>query len=211
MNFKNSIQNELGQHEPIDVHELILDNFLTDVGTFSNEHKKTLELYSRVIHLSLNSIGLHSLKNFPALPELQILQIRENQITGSDFATLKNLYPKLYKLKVGENPISSLKVLEGLKNMTSLTKVEVIGCPITNIENYREKLFNVLGNVDIIDNIDRNGDDCETTVYEEQEEEDSEDSEEADECEEGEYEEEEEDGDQEIEEDTKTNKKQRKD
>jgi hypothetical protein len=43
-----------------------IDNFLPD-------HKKTLELYQGLIHLSLNKLGLKNLTNFPKIPALQIV------------------------------------------------------------------------------------------------------------------------------------------
>ena len=40
------------------------------------------------------------------------MEIRQNNLSGSDFEKIKNLYPKLYKLKVGENAIKSLDVFK---------------------------------------------------------------------------------------------------
>lgn len=40
------------------------------------------------------------------------LELRGNKLNGSDFGTLKGLYPNLYKIKVGANPISSLDVFK---------------------------------------------------------------------------------------------------
>src|SRR5687768_9471135 len=108
MDFQKSLQKNLGEHNPTEVDELILDDLYTDIESFSTDHKKTLESYNSLIHLSLNGMGLKSLKNFPKIPSLQILEIRQNKLNGSDFGDLKTLYPKLYKLKVGENPIDNL-------------------------------------------------------------------------------------------------------
>jgi len=48
------------------VTELILDD-LFEIDNFSEDHKKALEKYINLSHLSLNRIGLKSLKNFPNL------------------------------------------------------------------------------------------------------------------------------------------------
>ena len=45
---------------------------------FTEDHKKTLESYSSLIHLTLNDIGLISLDNFPNLKEAQI--VRNNKL-----------------------------------------------------------------------------------------------------------------------------------
>jgi len=42
------------------------------------------------------------------------LEIGHNQLNGSDLADLKELYPKLQKLKIGSNPIKSLDVFKVL-------------------------------------------------------------------------------------------------
>jgi len=50
------------------------------VDKFTEEHKKTLEKYSSLIHLTLNDIGLESLENFPKLNEAQIVSNNLNKI-----------------------------------------------------------------------------------------------------------------------------------
>ena len=40
------------------------------------------------------------------------MEIRQNQLSGADFDKIRTLYPKLYKLKVGENAIKSLDVFK---------------------------------------------------------------------------------------------------
>ena len=42
----------------------------------SDDHKKSLESYPELIHLSLNKIGLKSLENFPVLKNLQIVRFK---------------------------------------------------------------------------------------------------------------------------------------
>ena len=44
---------------------------------FTKDHKKALESYTSLIHLTLNSIGLTSLDNFPNLKAAQIVRINK--------------------------------------------------------------------------------------------------------------------------------------
>jgi hypothetical protein len=60
------------------VDELILDDLFENIGTLTNDHKKTLELYKNLVHLSLNGLGLKALTNFPKLPNLQIVKFKLN-------------------------------------------------------------------------------------------------------------------------------------
>ena len=78
MSFAKNLQERLGEHEPHEVDELILDDLFENLGNFTPEHKKTLEQYNNLVHLSLSGLGLKSLANFPKLENLQI--VRENKI-----------------------------------------------------------------------------------------------------------------------------------
>ena len=123
MNLFKELQEKLSEHNPTEVDELILDDIFEDISSFSESNKKDFEKYVNLVHLSLNGFGLESLKNFPKLGKLQVLEIRGNKLTGSDFNVIPSLYPQLYKLKLGENPISSLNVLESLSD-SSIKKIE---------------------------------------------------------------------------------------
>merc|ERR1711976_516799 len=170
MEFQNSLQDKLGEHEPTEVDELILDDLYTNINEFTPEHKKTLEMYDNLLHLSLNNFGLRSLKNFPSIKELRVLEIRQNNLNGSDLAQLMSLYPNLYKLKVGENPITSIDVFKPFTSYQTLKKLELIDCDVTKRETYRDDLFKLLKNVQTIDRMTREGDEVDTTFYDEGEE-----------------------------------------
>jgi len=74
MEFAKSLQEKLGEHEPHEVDGLILDELYKNVDQFDEDYKKTLEQYKNLAHLSLNGLGLRSLKNFPKLESLQIVK-----------------------------------------------------------------------------------------------------------------------------------------
>ena len=87
--FFTLLKEKLGDHDPkevntkkylfiylylynIQIEELILDNII-NTDKFTNEHQKTIEIYTSLYHLSLNDIGLISLENFPKIKDLQIV------------------------------------------------------------------------------------------------------------------------------------------
>jgi hypothetical protein len=168
MEFQKSLQDKLGEHEPNEVDELILDDLYQNIEGFTPDHKKTLELYKNLVHLSLNSLGLKSLNNFPKIVNLQILEIRGNQLTGEDFAQINQLYPNLYKIKVGANPIKSLEVFKVFLASTGLKKLELLESDVTSKETYRDELFKLLKNVEVIDRMNREGDEVDSTIYDEE-------------------------------------------
>ena len=74
MSFEKDLKEKLGEHKPEDIQELILDTVFK-FDELTEDHKNALEKYTALIHLSMNGVGLTSLKNFPLLKELQIVRI----------------------------------------------------------------------------------------------------------------------------------------
>ena len=184
MNLYQELQEKLSEHNPNEVDELILDDLFNNINSFSLSNKKDLERYSNLLHLSLNNLGLENFSNFPYLPNLQILEVRGNKLIGSDIELLVNLYPQLYKLKIGNNPLKSLSYFESLKN-TQIEKIEVDATIISQEKFYKEELFKLMPSLTIIDNQTKEGDNISTTSYEDLNEEEVD----------NQYEEEEEDSD----------------
>ena len=91
MSFQQQIIEKLGEHKVDEVNkniknkilfqiqELILDG-LFHTEKFDDDQKSTLEKYSDLIHLSMNTIGLTTLENFPQLNKVQIVSIYINYI-----------------------------------------------------------------------------------------------------------------------------------
>lgn len=169
MNLYKELQEKLSEHKPTDVDELILDDLFENVKFFTEENKKDLEKYTNLIHLSLNGFGLESLKNFPKIPTLQVLELRSNQLTGNDFAKLKELYPELYKLKVGENPIKDTNVFKVLSD-SSIRKLELSDTPASTAKDYRNALFSMISGLESVDRITKDGKEASSTLYEDDEE-----------------------------------------
>lgn len=187
MNLGKELQDKLSEHDPTDVDELILDDLFTDVKRFSETNKKDLEKYNNLIHLSLNGFGLESLDNFPSIPCLQVLELRNNKLSGDDLSVIVKLYPELYKLKLGENQNITLDHLKALKD-SSIKKIELEGTAAAGEKDYSSKLFDLIQNLDIVDNKTKEGDDVSSTIYDEEDEDGEFDDEEDEYDEEGEYE-----------------------
>ena len=165
------LQKTFGKHEPREIEELVFDSYWADKASFTEEEKKALEKYVNLIHLSLNNIGLKSLKSLPSIKNLYYLSLNNNELTGDDFDVLKTLYPNLSKLKISGNVIEKIDNLSKLKPL-KLRKIEVKENPFSiGNDKYKQKLFDMLPSLKIIDNTDRNGDEEETTDYHNEEQE----------------------------------------
>ena len=163
--FSNELQNLLGKHEPKEIEELNLDKFSENIKSLEPYHKEGLELYCNLIHLSLNDFGLENLSNFPEIKCLMILSLKNNKLKGDDFDTIPKLYPNLYKLKISFNQINSIDKLSCLKQL-QLKKIEVKENPFTkNDDEYRDKIYKMIPSLIIVDQMQKNGQEIDTSDY----------------------------------------------
>ena len=163
--FDQQIQQLLGPHKPEDIEELILDEISDNIKSLSLDQKAGLELYTKLIHLSLNNIGLENLSNLPNIKGLMYLSLKNNKLNGDDFSLIAKTYPNLYKLKISGNIIESIDKLNCLKEL-QLKKIEVKDNPFSkNDANYREKIYKLFPTVEIVDQKLKNGQEIDTSDY----------------------------------------------
>lgn len=163
--FIEKLQNTLGHHSPKEIEELVLDNLWDNKESLTIEVKAGLEQYTNLIHLSLNNLGLKSLKNFPAIKGLYYLSIKNNELNGDDFDLIPKLYPGLQKLKISGNVIEKVNNLAKLSKL-KLRKIEVKENPFSvGNQTYKKKVFQLLPSLEIVDQETEGGEEIETTDY----------------------------------------------
>jgi Leucine-rich repeat (LRR) protein len=94
----------------------------------------------------------------------------DNQLTGSSLKPLLS-YSNLFALSLGGNPLSTFEDLQPLTQLRNLKELDFIDCPVSNLPEYREKLFQMFQNLEILDSVDRDGNLVEDEEEEEEEEE----------------------------------------
>lgn len=160
--------------EAEEVYELILDKYRG--SNISLDDKLLLETFPNLESLSITGCGLKSLDNFPVLPKLLRLELCDNRLRNN----LKPLLvlPSLTMLSLAGNQISSLEELEVLATLTNLASIDLYNCPVTSVSGYSEKVFSVFKNLQVLDGLDKNGE--EVSVASEDDDEDDDDDEEDD-------------------------------
>ncbi|XP_038076268.1 acidic leucine-rich nuclear phosphoprotein 32 family member D-like, partial [Patiria miniata] len=143
------IELECRGNNPQTVKELNLDNCRSDKGAIEGLSEK----FDSLEVLSLINTGLTTLKNFPALSNLRKLELSENRIS-SGLGVLANC-PKLTHLTLSNNKIKDLDALEPLKKLENIQAIDLYHCDVTNIESYREKVFELLPQLKYLDGLDR--------------------------------------------------------
>uniref|UniRef100_A0A8C4NMI9 Acidic leucine-rich nuclear phosphoprotein 32 family member n=1 Tax=Eptatretus burgeri TaxID=7764 RepID=A0A8C4NMI9_EPTBU len=153
MEVKKRIALELQSKKPAELSELVLDN--CRAGEDGRLEGLTEEL-SGLRSLSLINMGLRTLEHLPRLPSLELLDLSDNRISnGLEF--LAERTPKLTHLSLGGNRVKELCVLEVLKNLLQLQRLELMGCEVANLAGIRESVFEILPHLVYLDGADRLG------------------------------------------------------
>lgn len=176
MDFKSMLQEKLGPHNPYEIEDLNLsdDFFGKELSTISPELKICLDEYKNLVRLSLNNIGLEKMEGLPDIKALQILELSGNKLDGSDLDIICKKYPDMYKLKLSDNRISNIENIYKLSSakLVNFRKLHVQGNPFTKSDaDYKEKIFDALNSVQVIDGFDKEGEQIPTSNYDEEEEE----------------------------------------
>ncbi|XP_019411810.1 PREDICTED: acidic leucine-rich nuclear phosphoprotein 32 family member E isoform X2 [Crocodylus porosus] len=128
------------------------------------------------------NVELTSLAKLPTLSKLRKLELSDNVISRG-LEVLAERCPNLTYLNLSGNKIKDLSTVEALQNLKNLKSLDLFNCDVTNLEDYRESVFELLQQITYLDGFDQ----------EEGDEEDEEDEDEAGPP--GEYEEDEDEDD----------------
>jgi len=112
------------------------------------------DAFCRLRTLSLNNVGLTSLKGFPKLPNLEKLELSDNRISGG--LNVLHGSPKLTHLTLSNNKIDNVETLEPLKELKNLRVLDLFNCRVNGVENYREKVFELVPSIKYLDGYDVN-------------------------------------------------------
>jgi len=173
------------------LEELVLEG--CEIPKFTKAIKEKIEKCKDLTILNLNDCTIESLANFPKLPKLTRLEMFGNPFKGSELKNLVAAIPKVQELHLGDNEIAEYDEVACLAGLKELKDLYLAGCPISEKEDYREKLFSLIPSLEILDMVDKDGNDVAGELEGDEGEEDEEEFEGESEDEDEEYEEEDED------------------
>lgn len=150
MEMKKRIALELRNRSLADVAELVLDNCRSSDGDIEglNDGLKELEF------LSMANVELSSLAKLPQLSKLRKLELSDNSISGG-LEVLAERCPNLTYLNLSGNKIKDISTVEALTNLKNLKSLDLFNCELTNIEDYRDKIFRKLPQITFLDGFDQ--------------------------------------------------------
>lgn len=156
--IKKAVKN--GQTE-----ELYLDDVV--IPTISADLKKEIENVPDLMCLSLNNCGLTSLANFPNKTNLIRLELMENKFPAKELEHLVGT-SSLQSLSLGSNKITSIADLAPLKKLENLIQLDLSETELSRIPDYRKAVFDLLTNLQVLDNLDAEGNEYEYSSESEQ-------------------------------------------
>jgi len=147
MDLEAAIQAQTKDTPPEQITELVLD-------TCKATKVSGLEKFSNLKSLTLNGCGLATLDGFPQLPELRRLELSDNVLSdGLEMLQDAALF-QLRSLSLAGNKFSTLEDLEPLGSLPSLKDLDLFNCAVTEVENYRQGVFDMLPNLKYLDGFD---------------------------------------------------------
>nr|AAI60790.1 Unknown (protein for MGC:180507) [Xenopus tropicalis] len=150
MEMKKRISLELRNRNPSEVAELVLDNCRSVDGEIEGLN----DTYKELEFLSMANVELKSLSKLPKLPKLRKLELSDNSISGG-LDVLTERCPNITYLNLSGNKIKDLSTVESLANLKNLKSLDLFNCEITNLEDYRENIFQRLSQITYLDGFDQ--------------------------------------------------------
>lgn len=131
------------------------------------EDMRSLAQYENLEFINFAEVGLKSIEApFPALGQCTAVLFSNNHLGDEAIETLTSL-ENLESLALDGNQISSLETFSLLSGLSKLKEISLSDCPVASTEGYREKLFKLLPQLEIVDDQDKEG-----NIIEEEETED---------------------------------------
>jgi len=150
------IKLEIRDKQPSEVIELVLDNCkATQISGLDSG-------FTNLTTLSLINVGLTSLDGLPMLPSLRTIDLSDNKLSG-DLDKLVENCPKLYHINLCANKIATYETLVTLQKLEDLTALDLFDCSVTELPDYREKVFEMLPQLKYLDGFDINDDEADIT------------------------------------------------
>jgi Leucine-rich repeat (LRR) protein len=143
------IELEMRGKKPAEITDLLLDNCkATKISGLTGE-------FSKLSTLSLINVGLTSLEGLPKLEALTTIDLSDNKLTG-DLDRLADNCPQLYHINLCANKIKDIDSLAPLKKLKQLSALDLFDCEVTEVDDYRHKVFELIPQLKYLDGFDIN-------------------------------------------------------
>lgn len=77
------------------------------------------------------------------------MELLQNKFDGAELKNLVGKIPKVKYLFIGENEIKDIEHVTVLKDLKELTHLDISGTPVSELKDYREKLFKAIPTLEV--------------------------------------------------------------
>lgn len=149
------------------------------------DDRKFISEFKNLEMLSMNQTELQTIENFPEIPQLlrvsrplsspPKIELNENKaLKGKELAHLLK-FKELRTIKFANNGVESLEDLEPLKQLEFLENLDLSGNPVSEADEYKTKVFALLPKLNVLDGLDKEGNEVISDDGDEEEEEEEDD------------------------------------
>ncbi|CAD8165355.1 unnamed protein product [Paramecium octaurelia] len=141
---------EQGELEELDIQEIRIEQLTPEITETLKKHKKLLTL-------AITSCGLKQLNGLPTMDSLEVLILEDNSLDGSALKYISENFKNIVCLSLACNQIKSLEELQVLKNLSALQQLDLSDNEVEQQDGYHKKIFEMLPNLEVLDNKNKDG------------------------------------------------------
>ncbi|CAK73675.1 unnamed protein product (macronuclear) [Paramecium tetraurelia] len=139
-----------GELEELDIQEIRIEQLTQEITESLKKHQKLKTL-------AITCCGLKQLNGLPAMDQLEVLMLEGNCLDGSALKYISENFKNIICLSLAENQIKSLEELQVLKNLSSLQQLDLSDNEVEQQAGYHQKIFEMLPNLQVLDNKNKDG------------------------------------------------------
>lgn len=88
---------------------------------------------------------------------METLDVSDNCLTGEDLSNVYLAFKKIKMIIINNNAIRDLSNISQLSKCQHLTAMDLSANPLTDMQSYRENVFEKLGHLEALDGFDKDG------------------------------------------------------
>ncbi|KAB5547663.1 hypothetical protein DKX38_011069 [Salix brachista] len=142
-----------GQTDNLAVRALTLDGAVKCIQGRLPAAPSLFEKFENLQHLSIASIGVSTLEQFPRLGNLEKLILSDNRISGGLEFLVEAGLESLRDLDLSNNRIQYIEDLAPLAKLR-LVSLDLYECPVTRVKDYRASVFGLISSLKYLDKMD---------------------------------------------------------
>ncbi|CAD8089586.1 unnamed protein product [Paramecium sonneborni] len=139
-----------GQLEELDISEIKIEQITPEIT-------ENLKKHSQLSSLAITSCGLKTLEGLPQIESLEVLILEGNKLDGNALKYISENFKNLICLSLADNQIKTFDELRVLTKLPNLQQLDLSENQVEQQNEYHQKIFEMLPNLQVLDNKNKEG------------------------------------------------------